>query len=626
MHEKVDIWKLIIRYLAVSGALYHIVSAYYLIFPGIQHRAIHICIGFILIWMMRPISVRLANSKIHRFISVPWIIITIVNCVYVFSSFATYHERVGLTPPTIEIVMGIILLLMVIDAARRVAGWTFPIITMIFVAYALLGAYLPEPFLHRGMTIERFISAFYITLSGFYGSITGISANYIVLFIIFAAFVNITDMGEFIKNISLSILGRYRGGSAKVAVVASSLMGTVSGSSLANVAGTGAFTIPLMKKVGYKSDVAGGIEASSSTASQLMPPIMGGTAFIMMELLGITYISIMRGVLLVAIIYYIGIFLSVDYHAVKNNLVGLNKQEIPDIKKTLKAGWFHVIPLIVLLYMIIIAGASLQRAGFWSIIAIIVVNLINKNNRLTLSKIMDCLEAGMKNSVVVIGLVGAASLIAGIVTVTGIGLRLSSILISLSGGNLLLLLILSAIASIILGMGLPAIVCYTLLAILVAPAIIELGVEPLAAHLFIFYYGVLSNITPPMAPAAFVASGIAEADPLKIAKHAILISLPIYLLPFLIVYHPVLMLTGSFVEILFAAFSAIIGVYAITSGIQGYILPKYNLNPFVRLILFIVGLLLLIPTHNIDIVLIAIVALIQFGKPLFSRVKKPVNP
>ncbi|MBU2227270.1 MAG: TRAP transporter fused permease subunit, partial [Proteobacteria bacterium] len=435
------------------------------------------------------------------------------------------------------------------------------------------------------------------TLEGPYGFITGVSANYIFLFILFAGIIRNTAVGQFIMDFSMSVIGMFRGGPAKMAVIASSLMGMVSGSSLANVAGTGAFTIPLMKKMGYRPDFAGAVEATSSMGAQITPPVMGGSVFVMMELLSIPYWTICVAAFPIACLFYIGVFLAVDAEAVKQNLVGLPRKDLPSFWKTIKGGWFLVLPVVVLIGLLA-QGYTPTKAGFWAIVSAVIVGAISKILRLNWRRLLYVLEEAAKDGLVVIGLVAAASLIQGIVSVTGLGLQLSGILIDLARGNLFVLLLLTAVTSIIMGMGLPILICYTLLALLVAPALIKMGVLPIAAHLFVFYYGVLSMITPPVAPDCFVAAGIANSDPLKVAFQAVRIGLPIFLIPFFFVVNPVFILQAKapFYNTLWVFATGAIGVYAIAAGLQGIMLNRTFMNVFERCILFASGLLLLSPT------------------------------
>jgi TRAP transporter 4TM/12TM fusion protein len=601
-----------IRIIALALVFYHLWAAGYKPLPGIQHRAIHIGLGFSLIWLIFPFSPRLRESRIALWTDIVFVVITLLNMVYVFYSFSTYDKRVGLPATTLDLILGAFAILSVLETARRTSGWPFPTIITVFIFYALLGPHIPEPFDHGGLDIPRFISAFYLNLEGVYGFITSVSANYILIFIVLASIIRSTAAVQFIMDIAMSVVGVVRGGPAKMAVVASSLMGMLTGSSIANVAGVGSFTIPLMKKIGYRAEFAGGVEATSGMGAQIMPPVMGGSVFIMMEILGVPYWSICVAAFPMAILYYIGLFIAVDYEAVRRKLRGLPKKELPLFFKTLKSGWFLMLPIIALIYMLV-QGVTPQRAGFFAIVTAVITGVSSRVNRLNWKKLINALETGAKDALIVVGMVGGASLIQGIVSVTGIGLQLSNILIDLAGGNLLFLLVLTAITSLILGTGLPIIVCYTLLSMLVAPALVGMGVCPMAAHLFIFYYGVLSAITPPVAPDAFVAAGIAGENPVKVAVQAMLIAVPIYLIPFFFVYNPTFILQGSFsiYEFIWIYLTGIAGIYALGSGLQGFMLMKARLNIVERVILAVTAIVLIAPLKWESLIALITLALMQ---------------
>jgi TRAP transporter 4TM/12TM fusion protein len=614
----------VISVIALTLVFYHLWAAGFKPLPGIQHRALHIGLGFSLIWLIFPITPRLRQNKVAFWIDIGFVAVTLLNTVYVFHSFRTYSERVGLPPTALDMILGLVTILFTLEVARRTQGWAFPIITMGFLLYAYLGPYIPEPFDHGGLNITRMVAAFYLTLEGTYGFITGVSANYILIFIVLASIIRNSAAVQFIMDVAMSIIGTVRGGPAKMAVVGSSLMGMLTGSSIANVAGIGSFTIPLMKRTGYRPEFAAGVESTSGMGAQIMPPVMGGSVFIMMEILGVPYWSICVAAFPIAFLYYIGLFIAVDYEAVRRKLVGLPRNQLPNFLKTMKAGWFLALPIVVLIYMLI-QGVTPQRSGFWAIVIAVIAGTLYKKDRLNWRRILNAFEIGAKDALVVIGMVGAASIIQGIVSVTGLGLQLSNILIELSGGNLFLLLVLTAIASIVLGTGLPVIVCYTLLAMLVAPALIKMGVYPMAAHLFIFYYGVLEAITPPVAPDCFVAAGIAQADPLKTAFEAMLIGMPIYLIPFFFVYNPIFILQVSspLLEFAWVFFTGVLGVYALASGLQGYILFKTRLSLVERVILVITAVFLIAPAKWESLIALFVLMIVQ-GWVILRERKQPV--
>ncbi|MQA84194.1 MAG: TRAP transporter fused permease subunit [Streptosporangiales bacterium] len=597
--------------LMLGYALYFLYAAGALPLPGIQHRSIHLAGGFVFALLLFAPARRLVRSRWVLAFDMVLAAAAIAGSVYVFRVFDTYEDRVGLPATTPDIVFGLIIFVIMFEVARRVTGWAFPIITAAFVWFALYGYLAPAPFTHAGFDVPRFVATFFYTLNGPYGQITQISASYILIFIIFAAFVVMSGAGDFIRDVARWALGRVRGGPAKIAVVASSFMGMLTGSSLANVASVGSVTIPMMKRTGYRANFAAGVEACSGMGAQIMPPIMGGSIFIMMEILGVPYWEIASSAFLIGILFYIALFFMVDLEAAKTGLAGLAREEQPRILPIVRRGWYHVIPLALVIYMLAVRGVSPSRAAFYGIVATMAVMLIAERSWHAFRRIYEALIKGVRDALVVISIVAMASLIAGIVTVTGFGVKLSTILIDLAGGNLLVLLLISAAASLILGMGVPILVAYAMLAVLVAPALIDLGVSPMAAHLFIFYFGVISAITPPVAPDAFVAAGIARSSPFRAALEAVRIAGALYLLPFLFVYNDVLLLNGPVPQIVVSAVTAALGVYALAGAWQGMLLPSLRIGWLGRLILAAAALALIVPDTKYSLSGLAALAVVQ---------------
>jgi len=381
--------------------------------------------------------------------------------------------------------------------------------------------------------------------------------------------------------------------------VASSLFGMLSGSGTANVAGTGQITIPLMKRSGYPAYFAGAVETVASAGGLLMPPIMGSAVFIMMEIIGVNYLVIIRASILMAVLYYLGLFLMVDIEAQKIGLVGIKKVEIPPLKKTLKEGWHFFIPLLVLIYFLGIERSSVTRAALWANLSIPLIAMMRKHTRMSLSKILTGLEKGALTAAPVVAILSLGGIVVGMITLTGLGLMMSSILIELSHGNLFLLLMMTMFASIILGMGVPPVAAYIILAILVVPALIKMGVYPLAAHLFVFYFGTIAGITPPMAPDAFVAAGIADSPMMKTAFTACRLALVIFILPYIFVYNNALLMIGGFWQILWVSLTALLGVFALASAVQNFMGKALPL--LLRIILFGSSLSLILPGYKTDL-------------------------
>ncbi len=392
----------------------------------------------------------------------------------------------------------------------------------------------------------------------------------------------------------------------------------LSGSGTANVAGTGQITIPLMKRTGYPAYFAGAVETVSSAGGLLMPPIMGSAVFIMMEILGVNYLTIIKSSVLMAILYYLGLFIMVDIEAQKIGLVGLERKEIPPLKKTLKEGWHFFIPLLLFFYFLGFERSSVTRAVLWANISIPFVAMMRKKTRMSFSKILSGLEKGALTAAPVVAILSLGGIVVGMITLTGLGLMMSSILIELSHGNLFLLLLMTMVASIILGMGVPPVAAYIILAILVVPALIKMGVYPLAAHLFVFYFGTIAGITPPMAPDAFVAAGIADSPMMKTALTACRLALVIFIVPYMFVYNNALLLVGNVGEILLVCVTAFFGVYALASAAQNYLGGKLPI--YLRLALFIGGGCLIYPGWATDLIgVVLVISILAIRAPDLLR-------
>jgi TRAP transporter 4TM/12TM fusion protein len=510
--------------------------------------------------------------------------------------------------------MGAIFIILLIEGTRRALGWAFPCVAVLILLYARFGEIMPGLFAHKNYAVDRIISSMFITADGVFGMLAGISATFIFLFILFGTLLREAGGGEFFINFAYGICGKFRGGPAKIAVVASSLFGMLSGSGTANVAGTGQITIPLMKRSGYPAYFAGAVETVSSAGGLLMPPIMGSAVFIMMEILGVNYLTIIKSSVLMAILYYLGLFMMVDIEAQKIGLVGLKREEIPPLKKTLKEGWHFFIPLLVLIYFLGFERSSVTRAVLWANISIPFVAMMRKKTRMSFSKILTGLEKGALTAAPVVAILSLGGIVVGMITLTGLGLMMSSILIELSHGNLFLLLLMTMVASIILGMGVPPVAAYIILAILVVPALIKMGVYPLAAHLFVFYFGTIAGITPPMAPDAFVAAGIADSPMMKTALTACRLALVIFIVPYMFVYNNALLLVGNVGEILLVCVTAFFGVYALACAAQNYLGGKLPIH--LRLALFIGGGCLIYPGWVTDLLgVVLVIALLAFRAP-----------
>ncbi len=589
---------LLIKLIAIAMSLFQLYTGLFQM-TAMNQRVTHVTFGLVLIFL-------LYGWKYQKKEKISWdgyllAGITLAMGVYVLCTWFTKVGKMGMSPPGYQLVLGAIFILLCMEASRRTLGWVFPIIAALAMAYARFGEIMPDIIAHKNYPLERLIDSMFITTEGVFGMLAGISATYIFLFILFGAMLREAGGGQFFINLSFSLFGHVRGGPAKIAVVASSLFGMLSGSGTANVAGTGQITIPLMKKNGYSATFAGAVEAVSSAGGLLMPPIMGSAVFIIMEILGVNYITIMKAAGLSALLYYTGLFLMIDIEAQKTGMVGLPKSQLPSFKKTVKEGWFFLIPIAVLIFSLAYSKVSVTRAAFWATIAVPLCTLLGGRARMmTPRQIIRGLQNGAITALPVVAILSLGGVVLGMITLTGLGLMMSSMLIELSGGNLLILLFLTMIASFILGMGVPPVAAYIVLAILVVPALINMGVFPLAAHLFVFYFATMAGVTPPMAPDAFVAAGISGAPMMRTAFAACRLALVIFLIPYMFVYNNALLLVGDFGKIVQVCCTALIGVLGLAFAVQNYLHGK--LNVVFRILLFVGSAMLIYPSWATDII------------------------
>ncbi|MBW1673653.1 MAG: TRAP transporter permease, partial [Deltaproteobacteria bacterium] len=602
----------LVRWIAIGMSLFQLYTGYFQ-FTAMNQRVPHVALGFILIFLVYPMSSKSRKDRLSLDSVIAASIILICG-VYVMFTWFRKMGAMGLEVPLYELIMGGIFIILLIEGTRRALGLAFPMIAVLVLVYARFGEIMPSLFAHKNYGVDRIISSMFITADGVFGMLAGISATFIFLFILFGAMLREAGGGEFFINFAYGICGRFRGGPAKIAVVASSMFGMLSGSGTANVAGTGQITIPLMKRTGYPPYFAGAVETVSSAGGLLMPPIMGSAVFIMMEIIGVNYLVIIKASIMMAILYYLGLFLMIDIEAQKIGLVGLKQEEIPPLKKTLKEGWQFFIPLLVLIYFLGIERSSVTRAALWANVSIPFVAMMRTKTRMSLSKILTGLEKGALTAAPVVAILSLGGIVVGMITLTGLGLMLSSILIELSHGSLFLLLFMTMIASIILGMGVPPVAAYIILAILVVPALIRMGVYPLAAHLFVFYFGTIAGITPPMAPDAFVAAGIADSPMMKTALTACRLAIVIFILPYIFVYNNALLMIGNFWQIIWVSLTALLGVFALAAAVQNFMSKKL---PFLlRIVLFGTSFSLIVPGLKTDLLgIILLFSIIFYQTP-----------
>ncbi|HXV81198.1 MAG TPA: TRAP transporter fused permease subunit, partial [Candidatus Binatia bacterium] len=483
--------------------------------------------------------------------------------------FPDIMERMG-ELDTERLVLGFVAILLILEALRRTVGWILVGVGVFFLIYGRYADYFPADLAGTGIEWDRLINYIYTDVNSLFGLPLAVAAVIVLPYILFGQNLFAIGAGKFLTDFAMALFGRQRGGPAKMSVVASTLFGTISGSSVANVATTGILTIPLMKQTGYRAHVAGGIEAAASTGGQLMPPIMGAAAFLMAEFLAIPYRDVVLAALLPAILYYVVIFTQVDMEAGKRGLKGLPPEQLPAVRPLLSKGWVFVIPLFVLIYTLFFLSYEPGKAGIISVLVVIALGFLKRELRTHPSWILTSF-IGTGRAMLELGVtVALAGIVVGVVQVSGLGFILSYGLVSLAGGNVVYLLLLTAVVSIILGMGMPTTAVYVLLAVLVGPALIQLGINDLAAHLFIFYFGMASMTTPPIALAAFAAASIAQSDPMRTAVHAMRFGAVKYIVPFLFVFSPALLLKGGLGDVALATLTALVGAVLLGMALTGY--------------------------------------------------------
>ena len=602
--------------LAFVFCLFHCWTAMFGAAAGIGQKAIHL--GLVLIIFFLDYLAKEDRKWYLNITYLFFIIASAVSLIYIMSIDSTIDLRSGVVY-TYDIVFGVLLVLALIEATRRSVGTSLAIVTGCFILYGFFGQYMPGFLAHVGMDLPRFISIVYLGTDGIYGTAIYASASYIVLFVILGAVFNETGVGDYFTKLASRAFGRFVGGPAKIAVVASGLFGSISGSAIANVIGTGTFTIPMMKKCGFEDEYAAAVEASASTGGQIMPPVMGATAFLIAEYLGIPYFDLVKAALIPAVLFYVAILMTVDLYARKHHISGVPEDELPTWKELGKTVYL-ILPLVYLIISMSVLKMSVTKSGISSILMAIVCTMFSAKNRLNKEKIVKIIKGSINGAKPVAIACGVVGIIIGIVMGSGLGFRMSSVLIQVSNGNLAILLILTMVVSLIMGMGVPTTAAYLMLALLVVPALKQMNVLPLAAHLFIFYFGIISNVTPPVALAAYAAAGVARCNPTKTGFFAFKLSLSGFILPFIFVYNPVLLMQGSALEIIQSLITALLGIYSLSCALEKFAF-KWEISQVERVALFVSAILLVVPGTLTDVVGFVVLAVI-FALKLIENKKK----
>lgn len=584
--KKLKVTDTLVAIISVAMFLFHMYTASFGILPAYAQSAIHW--GFVgcYILLTRPLKGKLGKVldavlfAANIFLSYYQIVIQnkFVQSAGVYSEF--------------EVILSIVAIAVAIMIAWRAIGSILPIISLVFIAYALLGSHIPGMLGTTKFTLQRIAPYLYTASEGIYGQTLYVSAQFIFLFVVFGSVLELTGAGEFFVDLAFSLVGKARGGPAQAAVYSSMLMGTISGSGAANVVTTGTFTIPLMKKSGYSPKMSGAISAVASNGGQIMPPVMGAVAFLMSEMTGIAYGTIALSALIPSVLYYATLSISVYLMARKDNIGKVADAEIKDFRVVFKEGWLYLTPLIFLV-VLLARGSSAQKAAFYAILFTFVIGFIKNREKMTLKNIVDTLKGAAGGIASIAAACLLAGIVMGIINITGLGLKISGIIQVLAGGRLLVALTLAMMISLILGMGLPTSASYMILAVLVAPAIVQMGASPLAAHLFILYFGALSTITPPVALSTFAAAGIAGAGMWETGFEAIKLASTAFIIPFIWVFNEELLGIGTAATISFAVITAFIGCGVLAMVLIGWGGTKLSIPA--RLLLFVFSICLFFP-------------------------------
>lgn len=583
-----------------------------------KHLGIHVGFILFLIWAYYPATKKSDKGKPTIF-DIGLMIITVVTTFYTVWNVEPFAARSGVALMP-DYIFGAITCLIVLEATRRVVGNSLVILAGIFLIYARFGRYFPGVLAHRGYDIKRIIYQMYLTGQGIFGIPISVSAGYLVVFIVLAALLDSSGLGKLFNDAALAIGGRAKGGPAKVSVIASALCGTISGSAATNVATTGAFTIPLMKKCGYKAYFAGAVEAAASTGGQIMPPIMGTVAFIMAEYLGVSYGTIAMAAVIPALLYFSGVFFQVDIRARRIGLTGLTKEEIPDVRDTVKKYGHMIIPMIALIYLLM-EGFSPVYSAFYASVLTWALSLIRKETRQGAKELAEMSVKAARSALSVGIAMATAGFIVAVLSMTGIGVILADNIVLLSGGNLFIALLLTMVVSIILGMGLPTSACYIIAATISVPILTAMGVPAFQAHFFVLYFSVISTVTPPVALASYVAAGMSGANTNQVGIAAFRLALAAFIIPFFFIYNPaMLLIADSAITIIWATITALFGTYLLALALEGYFLVP--LPMWLRGISFAAALLLMTPGLTTDIMGAALVLIM--GLSIYSLRKKAV--
>lgn len=566
------------------------------------HRISHVAVILLAAPMVYPSKIFKEGTKTELIFNIFCTMAGVISALYALGNWERFYSY---NLSMLDIVLLVILVASVLESTRRAIGLPMCIIALIAIVYCLVGQYMPGALAHKGYTFTRIINMICVGTEGLFSSTLGTASVEIAAFLIFSALLQCSGALKYFMRLAFSIAGSYSGGPAKVSVISSAMMGTVSGSTVANVTATGSLTIPLMKMMGFKPTYAGSVEAVSSAGGSITPPVLGATAFLIAEFLDISYWEVSIAAIIPAILYYISLFNSVHVKSVKEGLKGIDKEFLPNKMKAFKEAIFLIIPIVILVVLMAKQFSALMSA-IWATIALLLVTNFRKDTRLNLEVLRRTCRMALKSMLSVSAACASAGVIVATLSMTGLGQKVGSIITEFSGGNLLVALILTQLAALILGTGLVTPATYTLLAVLCAPALIDMGANPIAAHLFVFHFAIIGTLTPPVSLAAFAAAGIAGSNPIKTGVAAFRLALPGFLVPYFFVMNPTLVAIGSGLNIAIDFITAAIGVMFIDYAIEGFV--KHKLNIVSRIMCAVAGITLVYPNYVVSVIGIAIAA------------------
>ncbi|MCG3083165.1 TRAP transporter permease [Anoxybacillus sp. LAT_35] len=599
----------------LAFSLFQLYTAIFGVFTAQIQRSIHLGFALALIFLLFPAR---RGKRERGKLQIAWYdIVLALLSIYVGAYWPMHIDEIVMRAGLLtdwDFYVGVMAIVLVLEATRRAVGLPIMIIAILFLSYGYFGEMMPNFLRHSGLSLQRLVQTMFFTTEGILGTPLGVSSTFIFLFLLFGSFLVKTGVGQYFNDLAVAIAGRSTGGPAKVAIFSSALQGTISGSSVANVVTSGSFTIPMMKKLGYKKEFAGAVEAAASTGGQLMPPIMGAAAFLMVEFIGggLTYWDIAKAATIPALLYFAGIWIMTHFEAKRIGLSGLSKEEMPDRKEVLKK--IYLLVPIVSVIALLMAGVTVTHAALYSIVIAIVVGFLNRASKMKPVDLIYALVDGARTALGVAAATASAGIIVGIVTKTGLGLKLANGLLDIAGGQLLPTLFLTMIAAIVLGMGSPTTANYVITSTIAAPAIILLGVPDLSAHLFVFYFGIIADITPPVALAAFAAAGVSGGEPIRTGIQSAKLAIAAFIIPYMFVLSPqLLMINTTTTELLWVIFTAVTGMIAIGAGMIGYWLR--SLHWVERILSVTAGVMLINPTFWSDVIGLgsfAILLVLQF--------------